>query len=96
MLEVPICLPWHTVKINKVNLKIVRQNHVIQAVAPAVVRESMPGLAAMRAKRVASATIKVAPEIGAKIPSGAPENAVRIVTKNDRKLKFTGQGVEVR
>jgi hypothetical protein len=94
MLEVPICLPWRAVKINKVNLKIVGQNHVIQVVASAVTQESIPGLVAIRAERVASATIKVAPEIGAKIPSGAPENAVRTVTENGRTLKFSSQGFE--
>lgn len=33
-------------------------------------------------------------EIDAKIPDGAPENLVRIVTENGRTLKFTSQGFE--
>lgn len=40
------------------------------------------------------ATIKVTLEIEASIPSGTPENTVRIVTENARTLKFTSQGFE--
>jgi hypothetical protein len=38
--------------------------------------------------------VKVTLEIEAKIPAGAPENVVRIVTENSRTLKFTNQGFE--
>jgi hypothetical protein len=38
--------------------------------------------------------VKVTLEIEAEIPSGAPENVVRIVTENGRTLKFTSQGFE--
>lgn len=31
-------------------------------------------------------------EIEAEIPTGAPENVVRIVTENSRTLKFVSQG----
>ncbi len=38
--------------------------------------------------------VKVTLEIEAEIPSGAPENVVRIVTENGRTLKFNSQGFE--
>jgi predicted AAA+ superfamily ATPase len=38
--------------------------------------------------------VTVTMEIDAKIPDGAPENLVRIVTENSRTLKFTTQGFE--
>ena len=38
--------------------------------------------------------VTVTMEIDAKIPDGAPENLVRIVTENSRTLKFTAQGFE--
>ncbi|HEY3319876.1 MAG TPA: Swt1 family HEPN domain-containing protein [Planctomycetota bacterium] len=40
------------------------------------------------------AKVTVTLEIEAEIPSGAPENVVRIVTENSRTLKFTSQGFE--
>jgi predicted AAA+ superfamily ATPase len=40
------------------------------------------------------ATVTVTLEIEAEIPSGAPDNVVRIVTENGRTLKFTSQGFE--
>ncbi|MEW6741711.1 MAG: Swt1 family HEPN domain-containing protein [Planctomycetota bacterium] len=40
------------------------------------------------------ATVEVTLEIKADIPSGAPENVVRIVTENSRTLKFTSHGFE--
>ncbi len=40
------------------------------------------------------ATVTVTLEIEAEIPTGAPDNVVRIVTKNGRTLKFTSQGFE--
>jgi predicted AAA+ superfamily ATPase len=39
-------------------------------------------------------TVKVTLEIEAEIPSGAPDNVVRIVTENSRTLKFETQGFE--
>jgi hypothetical protein len=38
--------------------------------------------------------VTVTLEIEAEIPSGAPDNVVRIVTENGRTLKFTSQGFE--
>jgi predicted AAA+ superfamily ATPase len=38
--------------------------------------------------------VKVTLEIEAEIPTGAPENVVRIVTENSRTLKFVSQGFE--
>jgi len=38
--------------------------------------------------------VTVTLEIDARIPDGAPENLVRIVTENSRTLKFTSQGFE--
>ncbi|MBX9629971.1 MAG: DUF499 domain-containing protein [Burkholderiales bacterium] len=40
------------------------------------------------------ANVRVTLEIEADIPSGAPDNVVRIVTENSRTLKFTSQGFE--
>lgn len=40
------------------------------------------------------ANVKVTLEVEAEIPSGAPEQVVRIVTENSRTLKFTSQGFE--
>lgn len=40
------------------------------------------------------ATVEVTLEITAKMPEGAPDNVVRIVTENARTLKFTAQGFE--
>jgi len=40
------------------------------------------------------ATVTVAIEIEAEIPSGAPDNVVRTVTENSRTLKFISQGFE--
>lgn len=40
------------------------------------------------------AKVTVTLEIDARIPTGAPENVVRIVTENCRTLKFTDQGFE--
>jgi len=40
------------------------------------------------------ADVRVTLEIQAKIPDGAPENVVRIVTENGRTLKFVNQGFE--
>lgn len=40
------------------------------------------------------ATVKVTLEVEAEIPSGTPDNVVRIVTENSRTLKFTNQGFE--
>ncbi|MDL1875503.1 ATP-binding protein, partial [Cytophagia bacterium CHB2] len=40
------------------------------------------------------AKVKVTLEIEAEIPTGAPENVVRIVTENSRTLKFVSQGFE--
>jgi hypothetical protein len=39
-------------------------------------------------------TVKVTMEIEAQIPSGAPDQVVRIATENCRTLKFTSQGFE--
>jgi hypothetical protein len=39
-------------------------------------------------------TVEVTLEIQARMPEGAPENVVRIVTENARTLKFTAQGFE--
>jgi hypothetical protein len=39
-------------------------------------------------------TVKVTLEIGAEIPSGAPDQVVRTVTENCRTLKFASQGFE--
>jgi len=38
--------------------------------------------------------VTVTLEISAEIPTGAPENVVRIVTENSRTLKFDHQGFE--
>jgi hypothetical protein len=38
--------------------------------------------------------VRVTLEIDARLPSGAPENVVRIVTENCRTLKFESQGFE--
>jgi hypothetical protein len=38
--------------------------------------------------------VKVTLEIEAEIPTGAPENVVRIVTENSRTLKFVNQEFE--
>jgi hypothetical protein len=38
--------------------------------------------------------VKVTLEIEAEIPSGVPDNVVRIVTENGRTLKFTTHGFE--
>ncbi len=38
--------------------------------------------------------LKVTLEIDAEMPSGAPDNVVRIVTENSRTLRFTSQGFE--
>ncbi len=38
--------------------------------------------------------VKVTLEIEAEIPTGAPENVVRIVIENSRTLKFVSQGFE--
>src|SRR5207237_3048363 len=40
------------------------------------------------------AKVNVTLEMEAEIPSGAPDNIVRIVTENSRTLKFTSQGFE--
>jgi hypothetical protein len=40
------------------------------------------------------ANVKVTLEIEAEIPSGVPDQVVRIVTENGRALKFTSQGFE--
>ena len=40
------------------------------------------------------ARVSVTLEIEVEIPSGTPENVVRIVTENGRTLKFTSQGFE--
>jgi hypothetical protein len=40
------------------------------------------------------ATVEVTLEITARMPDGAPDNIVRIVTENARTLKFTAQGFE--
>ena len=40
------------------------------------------------------AKVRVTLEIGADIPSGAPDQVVRTVTENSRTLKFTCQGFE--
>jgi hypothetical protein len=40
------------------------------------------------------ADVKVTLEIQATMPSGAPDNVVRIVTENGRTLKFTSHGFE--
>jgi hypothetical protein len=40
------------------------------------------------------ARVTVTLEVEAEMPSGAPENVVRIVTENGRTLKFTSQGFE--
>ena len=40
------------------------------------------------------AKVKVAREVEAVIPSGAPDNVVRTVTENSRTLKFTSHGFE--
>ena len=40
------------------------------------------------------ANVEVTLEIQARMPEGAPENVVRIVTENARTLKFTSQGFE--
>ncbi len=39
--------------------------------------------------------VEVTLEIKAKIPDGAPENVVRIVTENSRTLRFNAHGFEV-
>jgi hypothetical protein len=39
-------------------------------------------------------TVKVTLEIQATVPSGAPENVVRIVTENSRTVKFDSHGFE--
>lgn len=39
-------------------------------------------------------TVRVTLEIEADIPSGAPDNVVRVVTENSRELKFTSSGFE--
>jgi hypothetical protein len=41
------------------------------------------------------AAVEVTLEIQARMPEGAPENVVRIVTENARTLKFTAQGFEL-
>ncbi|MBM3880418.1 MAG: ATP-binding protein [Verrucomicrobia bacterium] len=41
------------------------------------------------------ATVEVTLEIHARIPEGAPDNVVRIVSENARTLKFTSQGFEL-
>jgi len=38
--------------------------------------------------------VTVTLEIEAKIPTGAPDQVVRIVTENGRTLKFSSQGFE--
>jgi len=38
--------------------------------------------------------VRVTLEIDARLPNGAPENVVRIVTENCRTLKFESQGFE--
>jgi hypothetical protein len=40
------------------------------------------------------ADVRVTLEIDARLPNGAPENVVRIVTENCRTLKFESQGFE--
>ncbi len=40
------------------------------------------------------ANVKVALEIDAEIPDGAPDNVVRTVTENSRTLKFESHGFE--
>lgn len=40
------------------------------------------------------ANVKVTLEIEAEVPSGVPDQVVRIVTENGRALKFTSQGFE--
>jgi len=40
------------------------------------------------------AEVTVTLEIEAKVPSGAPEQTVRVVTQNGRDLKFTSGGFE--
>ena len=40
------------------------------------------------------AQVRVTLEIDADIPNGVPENVVRVVTGNGRKLKFDPQGFE--
>jgi hypothetical protein len=40
------------------------------------------------------AAVRITLEIEAEIPTGAPENVVRIVTENGRTLKFTSHGFE--
>jgi predicted AAA+ superfamily ATPase len=40
------------------------------------------------------ANVKVTLDIEAQVPSGVPDNVVRIVTENGRTLKFTSQGFE--
>jgi hypothetical protein len=41
------------------------------------------------------AAVEVTLEIQARMPEGAPETVVRIVTENARTLKFTEQGFEL-
>ena len=43
---------------------------------------------------IVGASVKVTIEVEAEIPSGAPDNVVRIVTENSRTLGFTSQGFE--
>jgi hypothetical protein len=40
------------------------------------------------------AKVTVTLEVEAEVPSGVPENVVRIVTENGRTLKFVSQGFE--
>ena len=43
---------------------------------------------------VVGAEVTVTLEIEARIPTGAPEQTVRVVTQNGRDLKFTSGGFE--
>ena len=48
----------------------------------------------MHLEWLVGADVRVTLEIDARIPNGAPETVVRIVTENCRTLKFDSQGFE--
>jgi hypothetical protein len=43
---------------------------------------------------LAGARVNVTLEISAEIPTGVPDNVVRIIAENSRTLKFTSHGFE--
>jgi hypothetical protein len=51
-------------------------------------------ITAVAPRGLVGSNVRVALEIEASIPSGAPENAVRTVSENCRTLRFKTQGFE--